>query len=726
MSVMPIAQISTSIQTLQSLAALSSRLSWRLYDNNDVLTFGKLHEVAREISLLSTVLRQLADKLEQAGKIASIQAFHDVIALSDQCQAAYDMIEKLESVKHAQIQDAPSAEGTDQLALTVIDRRQDIPPPLFDSEISFLRAFLNVISCNLGIMSQTLNAGQLIVRSRYEESNKIVWTALTCKSFQSPRASIQAIQTERMHLEGLIVNQQRSTIDATKLHVLYQEQRMLSLGSNGDSSADSTMLALLPRGLHSQDLQVLIPCNSRSLIASHFGSEVDSLSLVRRVSPDHVDQLLERWTTIHQRRRDSLLMDQSPILGLPEITAAERERRRSMHATVESDEETEVDGPAHRPGGSFDYSGPVLDSTDSKQQPTTSPIGIPQRNAGRSKDRHGPPLHWNPSFLSNSSAPTPHRLSSAQASPNAGKGPMPNFHRTTSLPASPSMTFTSGPHSLASTSSTTEDYLHDDLQIPYRLCMRDSCWDFVDEALVHTNTSIPPSAAYQNSGAVTEIREVWVHPEALLEKRLKYQRISRDVNAGTDSRRSKFKSFYVINRPLRFQEVAALVERSSQIHQEIVEEERKKSEEQPRRASLQRARTEADIPRRASNRRSSNVPVWAPRESDLAEAIEEYHISRNGSDKAQNPQNPQKPQRVLEPRRTSSARRRSESIHDDVKRRDISRNNRRGSERDHRDSDESSDGERSKERQPRKRRGSNALKIVAEGVGIATLLSGLL
>jgi hypothetical protein len=168
MSIMPMPQLSTSTETLQELSALSTRLAWRLFDTDDLETAGKLHELAGEINQLSSVLRQLAEKLRNAGQIASIQAFHDVIALSDQCQAAYSMIHELAPVKQTQV--SPRSSGESHLASTALVQRQDdMPSPLLTSEVSFLKAFLNVISCNLGIMSQTFSTAQLVEQSRYDK-----------------------------------------------------------------------------------------------------------------------------------------------------------------------------------------------------------------------------------------------------------------------------------------------------------------------------------------------------------------------------------------------------------------------------------------------------------------------------------------------------------------------------------------------------------------------------
>ena len=102
-----------------------------------------------------------------------------------------------------------------------------------------------------------------------------------------------------------------------------------------------------------------------------------------------------------------------------------------------------------------------------------------------------------------------------------------------------------------------------DLEIPWTLCTRKFYWKYVDSKQVASNTDPNPSLAFLDRNSWTEIMASWVCKEAIKEAGHSFTQFQKDMK---DGRRTKFETCFCIERPLQFDQVKLLVERTVEIY----------------------------------------------------------------------------------------------------------------------------------------------------------------
>jgi hypothetical protein len=508
-----------------------------------------------------------------------------------------------------------------------------------------------------------------------------------------------------MEIQSLVVKQQISLIKTSRTFQEFEQSRPMTPPMEITTSLGTTSLVMFEG--HCPHPQSLVPYQEKSLAESQFSftTDIESMAQIHSVSDKHVNNLLRRWTCLSLTEKDL------SIISTPSTSKQnDSVRRLSQQATVESDDEGNEDppklrSPAPRNGGNLE---PLLDYADPGLRETTSPIAVPgvvrRRSSASIPETFS---NWGYSSLPNTSFP--HRPYHATGlSPTSPQSP--SLTRSISMPSSPIQNFPSGPGSITSTHSSHTDP-EDHLGIPYRLRLHNSWWEFLDEELVHSNTNLAHTIALNDHHTVTEIRECWIDADALRERHLPFGMITRSVG---DNRKTKLRSFYCVERPLRFRDVTELVERSSVL---VEEKKRAHAAKRDRRRSSTTSRrgkpsTDLQLPRSPKSSTTSFTPQWAPTEEERLEEAEYYERSRKGKERARRASS-------FGPRDAQQGRGGLGVAEKEGDRRALSTGRRR-------DRADKESPEREQERGSSKSgRRRSTLRTMAEGAGLATIVTSL-
>lgn len=360
---------------------------------------------------------------------------------------------------------------------------------------------------------------------------------------------------ERIILEGLIVDQQLSFLNAGQLFDTLHQRHT------------DSMMQLIP---HNQSMQAmtlfeenapnpgrLIKYQEESLSTVRASSESERLAIVRRVSSPYIDLLLERWTRILEIRRS-----QQPRVD-----------------EDESSEEEEGSPIASHSNGIHSPLGPILTHIDENlpepvpRSNLTSPIPIPVQERVRRAYGPGSPTSplapqatsWTGAGRSPSYFPAP----PVRPPASAGNSPRASFSSKGAVPpqfVSPIMqsprTFSS-PRSVAPPVASPQPSATPPLKpkIYWRLRMGDKFWDFENEVPVNSNTNLDPSQIQEERRIYTDILGKFVSQEAIEDMKYRYERVNADMG---DGRRTNLQTLFCIRRALTFAEVEALVRRTQQ------------------------------------------------------------------------------------------------------------------------------------------------------------------
>lgn len=257
-------------------------------------------------------------------------------------------------------------------------------------------------------------------------------------------------------------------------------------------------------------------------------TEANGLPAVLTASASRVERLLQRWTSLPLFERR--LQD--------EERERQRQRWETQQATVESDSEEESrtsklsgDGArrTHRSGS--------IEPLFTEVNGTPSP---PQEK------QYGP-----------TTPPTP------IATPRTSRTSMPPATNEQYPIASPRSSLGSLPVEAAAAVEAKEEDSEADLEIPWKLCTRKYYWRFVDAKMVSSNTDQAYSLAYSERSSWTEIMASWVCKEAIREAGFRYTSYQKERK---DNRRIRGETCFCIERPLQFEQVKRLVERTVDIY----------------------------------------------------------------------------------------------------------------------------------------------------------------
>ncbi len=266
----------------------------------------------------------------------------------------------------------------------------------------------------------------------------------------------------------------------------------------------------------------------RSLDTSVY-TEANGLPAVFSISVSRAEHLLQHWTSLplfERRLRD-------------EERERQRQKQEYQQATVESDSDEE-----HSHTSKLSGDGARRAHRSGSVQPLFTEVNdmssLPQEK------------HYGPS-----APPTP------ITTPRTSRTSMPPATSEQYTSASPRSSLGSLPVEAAAAVEAKEEDSDVDLEIPWKLCTRKYYWRFVDAKQVSSNTDQAYSLAYLERNSWTEIMASWVCKEAITEAGLRFTQYQKERK---DSRRTRGETCFCIERPLQFEQVKRLVERTVEIY----------------------------------------------------------------------------------------------------------------------------------------------------------------
>ncbi|KNG49174.1 fe superoxide dismutase [Stemphylium lycopersici] len=489
----------------QFLDAWWDRINWDMAAAESPEAAKELVDVANKINGFAGILKQTGTIIKEDDRLPSPEAFDvldNVIEQSQNVLSCFELATSSDDNRHHDRRDSLRSTGSSRLRLDSSAK----------AKLQYPMAHLESLSMTLSALLQTLYTAQ-----------SIMWSKL--RPTVSPQQAAKAVDNEKVQLETLIIQQQLSILFASSIYkqssqsdarFLMEEDSSKSLirTEQEETPKPSNLYRYRNRELFNLDISVY--------------TEAHGLPSVCSISSSHADDLLERWTSLPRFERD--LRDEELELR--------KQRQQTQQATVESDSEEEQSQTSK---ASSD--GARRSHRSGSVQPLFTEANLPSPEAEKQFKPPAPPTP----------ADTP------RTSPTS----IPNPANDRNPPASPSTSLESLPVDAAAAVEAKEEDDEVDLEIPWKLCTRKYYWRFIDAKQVRSNTDQAPSLAFSERNSRTEVMASWVCKEAIREARLPFTQVQKERR---DSRRTRFETCFCIERPLQFDQVKRLVERTVEMY----------------------------------------------------------------------------------------------------------------------------------------------------------------
>ncbi|KAK3197193.1 hypothetical protein GRF29_1536g908516, partial [Pseudopithomyces chartarum] len=354
-------------------------------------------------------------------------------------------------------------------------------------------------------------------------AQSIMWAEV--RPYVSPRQCATAVANEKQQLETLIIDQQMSILLASKL---YEHARPDARFLMEDDSSQS--LSRIDES--SPEPSKLVKYQDRFIASLNIetSGEEHWLASVCGISKSQLDRLLERWTRLRQFEED-LLEDKRKI---------QAQKRETQQPFVESDSEDDIEVLPKLASNGVGINTTIPQRTDTVASLSTESTSLPI--------------------------------------------PIPTSTQDfASMPASPRSSISTLPVEAAAAAEAKDKDDELDLEIPWTLRTRRHYWKYIDGKVQETNTDMPPSEAFRHRHSWTEVQASWVCAEALQETSHPFTRVRKDI---PDGRRTRPETWFCIDRPLTFDEIQRLVDRTVDLY-------RKTQPPSPHRGSVARPSTAA-------------------------------------------------------------------------------------------------------------------------------------
>ncbi|KAF9730540.1 hypothetical protein PMIN02_001479 [Paraphaeosphaeria minitans] len=529
------------------LVSQSSALALVLYRlaAADAYAAKELLKAAKAISNLALIVKEVGTIIKEDDRLPSAEAFETIEDILDQTVNILNEINLLVSGQDAQRKRWSYDEHR------VGDQDPTLTPQMV-ARLHYLEAHLDSLRTTLSVMLQTLYTAQSIMWARVRPT-------------VSPRQCATAVANEKQQLEILIIEQQISILQASKLSERARPDARLLLendSSLGLSIIDET--APSPASLAKYQDRFIATLDTQT------SDEQQWLASVCGISKSQLGRLLDRWTRLRQFEED--LLDAERRL--------QAQKRETQQPFVESDSEDDVD-----PLPKFGSSGVGSDSHVPRR-----PDAIP------------------PLYAESSSRPIP-KLSS---------------HQDPAVPASPRSTISTLPVEAAAAVEAKDKDDGLDLEIPWTLRTRRYYWKYVDGKVNESNTDAPSSEAFAHRHSWTEVQASWVCKEALQEAGYSHTQVQKEM---PDGRRTNFETWFCIDQPLTFDQVQRLVERTVELYRKTQPPSPPLVREHTQRTSFER-RTPGFVPPDASTDRDRTPLPPQARPPPLDRFTTAYYISQ--------------------------------------------------------------------------------------------------
>ncbi|KAH6867073.1 hypothetical protein BKA58DRAFT_403885 [Alternaria rosae] len=498
--------------------------------------------VANKINGFAAILKQLGTIIKEDDRLPSPEAIDTLDDAIDQAQNLLTSVEMTTSIENDKYHDRRDGVRSTQHSHPRLDHSTK-------ASLDYFTAHLEALSMTLSVLLQTLYAAQTIMWSKSPTQSHPHGSIFhfRLRPTVSPQQAAKLVDNEKIQLEALIVQQQLSILSASnfyeqsprcdaRLLMEADSSQSLVVTEHGESPRPTSL-----RSYQDEDL--------RSLDTSVY-TEANGLPAVFSISASRAEHLLQQWTSLplfERRLRD-------------EERELQRQRQEYQQATVESDSEEEqsrtskLSGDGARRTQRSGSIQPLFTETSSMSSP-------------RQEKHYGPPA-----------PPTP------IATPRTSRTSMPATNEQQTA-ASPRSSLGSLPIEAAAAVEAKEEDSEVDLEIPWKLCTRKYYWRFVDAKQVSSNTDQAYSLAYLERSSWTEIMASWVCKEAIREAGFRFTQYQKERK---DHRRTRGETCFCIERPLQFDQVKRLVERTVDIYRKAAPQ-TPPQQLQARRSSFHRA-----------------------------------------------------------------------------------------------------------------------------------------
>lgn len=335
---------------------------------------------------------------------------------------------------------------------------------------------------------------------------------------------------EKTQLETMVIEQQSSILSAFRVHVHSSQADALLLTES--ECSQSLIIADQEESPKPADLYRYQDKSVAGMDSSDCIETAGLLSICGIATP-YSQNLLDRWTSLPQ-------FDDR-------IRAAERdaqiEKKERLQPMVESDDEDETDP-------SRTLSGNGARMATSRKSDSIQPLFT---------EAHGIPVPTREHSFGPAAPPSP------AASPRASRSSVIAPVNEEESPTSPRSSISSLPVDAAAAVEAKEDDDDIDLEIPWTLCTRKHYWKYIDNKIVRSDTDQPPMTAFAERNSWTEIMASWVCKEAIREAGYRVTQVQKEKR---DGRRTKFETCFCVEKPLQFQQVKQLVERTVELYRQ--------------------------------------------------------------------------------------------------------------------------------------------------------------
>jgi len=541
----------SEIHSILQMVAWGTRLSLGLYDFSAVVpsATNDVVKLAKEVNLFSLVLRQVGANLKENGGFPSFDATQVVKEILQQSQMVFREVEHIVPFKRVRQQEDESSVDGDALPLTH-DWAWGENPRL---KAYYLLGHLESLKLTLSVLLQCLYVAKITTWSHRQKT----------------QLAIEAVSTERLQMQSLIIEQQMSLI---RVYRLYQEYS-LSKAAFPEVLPNQGMELIQYDEREANPMALALYQESSLSKVWPAATETEDLKRVKRIARSYVEQLLRRWTRLDEI--EQRMIDE----GSP--THQGNDRGRWEQPFVEDDSEDDFvyhrEGPPRHSMGS---AGPVLMPVNEDlnfDRNTPSPkAGVPVSPSVNIRRTSVPVTAPVP-------APMPRSLSTSNYLPSptnpyfppSTSPSMPQRSRYSPVPSPLSSPRTSVSVESPTTPRDSNGSLHGESSqqqhqqqqqappaappgpaIPWRLKQNSATWDFHGPSITDANTAASHMGALADRSAVTEIMAAHVSRAALAERGLAFQAVHKDVG---DGRRTRFDTCFVVYRPLAWPDVLDLV-----------------------------------------------------------------------------------------------------------------------------------------------------------------------
>lgn len=521
------------IASIIQVVAAGTRLSLSLYDfaiSNPSAT-REANRVAKSVSLFALMLKQVGTLLKEDLTSPSPEAYETVQGITLLAQNAFSAIEDV-------VPNKPSLDQSQD-----VDKSAPSPRRKWDlvskTKLHYLLAYVDSLNSTLSVMLQAFYTVRVIAWSRSRQDR-----------VPQPASAADAVANERSQLEVLIIEQQLLLLDVSEAYAEYRRSRDFAGSPSSSIHSDQRDFAAdldhspPPSSLDRYKDQSLKNAKSRSSIT-------ESSAVVRRISAKFSNEILERWTRLGDIERRLSASDEYP--GTLQKLQQGLQRRDSYQPRVESGSDTEA-SPSMMRNSSDAVMSPQPQRPPSAQQfgameRRTQPMPTPGGRNLRSSAPFSPGGSY--ACLSPSTTYVPTGASPAHS---VNSGYFPSSPRVSSN--------TLGSNYGSASPEVRERSPSNGLGIPWRLWQGSNRWDFVDDQVMNSNTQVPLEKAFTERNGWTEIMQTWVRREAIEEARYSFNQVQKEMPDGS---RTRFETCFCIGKPLTYQEVRSLVDRSIEL-----------------------------------------------------------------------------------------------------------------------------------------------------------------